>query len=187
MAMMATNYSAEIRTATDRAMALRREADALRSAEGRSPQWARKSRETDQAEIAECALRREAAQAFADLNGWRISKSYFGTRTLANGGVHSNIGYRGGFDPLEPHMAFDHPIHFRERQRPYRTIAIVGQPYGTPVEDARRIAADLGLVLSAPPNLTACWHNPGDCRFLVFTRPGTQVRFLPEQSVERDP
>jgi hypothetical protein len=182
VALMTKNFSAEIRDADERAIALRRAADALWRAAGRSPQWARKSRDAHQAEIAECALRREAAQAFADLNGWRRSNSYFGTRTLAKGGVHSNVGYLGGFDPLEPHQAFDHPLHFRERQRPYRTVAIIGQPHGTPIEDARRIAAELGLELRAPTNLTACWHNPGECRFFVFTRPGTSVRFLPEQS-----
>ncbi len=175
------NFSAEIRTAISVACSAREAADAARAADPPRPAWQARA-EANAATEAECALRREAAEAFAALNGWRVSKSFFGTRTLARGGVHSSSGYLGGYDPLEPRgEAFDHPVHFRERARPYRAAAIVGQPYShASVNGARLIAAHLGL--HAPPNVAASWHNPGSTSFFVFTRPGTAVRFLPEQN-----
>lgn len=153
---MTKNFSAEIIAAIDLAHALQKEASERWRADDKCP-WRRKSAEVSAAHDAERALQREAAEAFAALNGWRLSPSYFGTHTLAKGGVHSRVGYLNGRDPLDPHCLFDHPVHFRELKRPYRTIAIVGQPYGTPIEDAQRIAAALGLGLHTPPNLTASW------------------------------
>lgn len=124
------------------------------------------------------ALRRQAAHAFAALNGWRVT-SVFPVKTLVRGGIHAARN--------EPHWLdhdydlFDHPIYFREAQRPYRTAAIVGQPYGTSPEDACSRAFDLSLETHDAPNLTASWWFPGQTRFYCFTRPGTQVWFLPEQ------
>jgi hypothetical protein len=76
-----------------------------------------------------CRLQDAATAAFAERNGWRASPSYFGTETLAKGGVHRSIGYEGERGPLSPRSVFDHVVRFLERARPYRTVAIVGQPY----------------------------------------------------------
>lgn len=101
-------------------------------------------------------LRDAAAEAFAALNGWRVAGRKFSSR---------------------------------EPVRPYRSVAIVGQPYYTQygdgrdmtIEQARELAVRFGLALHVPPNLTASWHYPEWTRFVVPTRPGTAVRFLPEQ------
>ena len=73
-------------------------------------------------------------------------------------------------------------MFFREIARPYRTAAIVGQPYNTKPDEARAVAAEINLALHVPPNLTASWWYPGWTRFLCFTRPAVaRVQFLPEQ------
>jgi hypothetical protein len=79
-----------------------------------------------------------------------------------------------------------HPLFFREIARPYRTAAIVGQPYHTDTADARTVAAKIGLVLHVPPKETASWWYPGWTRFFCFTRPEAAcVQFLPEQLESR--
>jgi hypothetical protein len=88
----------------------------------------------------------------------------------------------GGNLPFETHHLFDHGLYFRCPNRPYRPVAIVGEPYDTSPGAASRGAARLGLELHIPHNLTASWHYPGWTRFFCFTRPGTAVRFLPEQT-----
>jgi hypothetical protein len=79
------------------------------------------------------------------------------------------------------HELFDHAVYFREMLSPYRPVAIVGQPYDTSEAKAHAMATEIGLVLHVPPNLTASWWYPGDTRFFVFTRPNTNVSFLPDQ------
>jgi hypothetical protein len=132
------------------------------------------------------ALMRAAAEAFARLNGWRfIYDKTFWYSTLARGGVHDSRDPRGVFEHGLHHDLFDHALYFRERDRPYRAAAIVGQPYKhvTP-EAARAEAARLGLACHVPPNSLASWWVPGSTRFFCFTRPEiTSVRFLPEQMV----
>ena len=126
------------------------------------------------------ALRRCAATQFAELNGWHLTRRGFTEATLARGGCHDGA-YDYGRMP-GPHELFDHCVYFREPRRPFRGIAIVTQPYGRTLETAREIAASLGLIVHAPPILTASWWLPGSTRFFVVTRPGvTQVQFLPDQ------
>jgi hypothetical protein len=187
VALMTKNFGAEIRVATDTAYTLEREADELWRADDKRL-WRLKSAEARAAGDVERALRRQAAAAFAELNGWRAAKHDFALSVLARGGVHNcwrGFHYEGA-DTISPHWALDHAVHFRELAPPYRSAAIVGQPYATPVESVQRLAAELGLVLHVPPNLSASWWNPGWTFFFVFTRPGTPVRFLPEQSAESE-
>jgi hypothetical protein len=88
----------------------------------------------------------------------------------------------------QPHDdLFDHAVFFRELERPYRATAIVGQPYNTTLADAIEFADKVGLKVFAPPNLTASWWNPGSTRFFCFTRPSSEVRFLPDQEIEETP
>ena len=79
--------------------------------------------------------------------------------------------------------AVHYPVYFREIARPYRSAAIVGQPYATDLETAQRLAAELGLVVHAPTFLTASWWAPGRTRLFCVTRPDvTQVQFLDDQT-----
>jgi hypothetical protein len=129
-------------------------------------------------------LETQAAQGFAALNGWHLTDREFATGTLARGGPHVsreeqfNIG-------ISSHELFDHCVYFRELERPYRAAAIVTQPYNTDLDQARELAAEIGLALHAPPKPTASWWYPGWARFFCLTRPGhAAVRFLPEQQGE---
>ena len=73
---------------------------------------------------------------------------------------------------------FDHGRYFREKNPPYRTVAIVGQPYNTSLEEAQKFAEKVGLAVTAPAEITQSWHFPGFTRFFCFTRPGVSVRLL---------
>jgi hypothetical protein len=128
----------------------------------------------------ETELRDEAAKAFAKLNGWKHSDTPFAPTMLARGSTQykrCEYGCNGGRE----HDLFDHPLYFREPTRPYRPVAIVGQPYNTDLAKARVMATRIGLDVHAPTMLTASWWFPGWTRFLCFTRPGTTVLFLPDQ------
>ena len=126
------------------------------------------------------ALRRCAAIQFGELNGWQATYRGFRADTLARGGCHDSCNWG---DPPQPNALFDHPVYFREIARPYRSAAIVGQPYATDLETAQRLAAELGLVVHAPTFLTASWWAPGRTRLFCVTRPDvTQVQFLDDQT-----
>jgi len=105
-------------------------------------------------------------------------------RTLLRAGTHDGAWTCNDALSLHHCDLFDHAVFFRELERPYRAAAIVGQPYNTSLEDAAKFADKIGLKVSTPPNLTASWWNPGSTRFFCFTRPGPQVRFLPDQETE---
>jgi hypothetical protein len=192
---MEMNYCTEIAGAMTEAHKLDDAVEAYRKASGRDREYYRLRGRAQQMIAQERELRRQAAQEFAALNGWRWSERHFLARTLARGGTHEGINDGGGswgmggrrdetIDGWTSHHLFDHPVFFREIARPYRTAAIVGQPYNTDIADARANAARIGggLMLHVPPNLTASWWNPGSTRFFCFTRPEiTAVQFLPEQ------
>jgi hypothetical protein len=173
----AMSFSAEIRSVIDEHGARR-----LAHGGGFWRDWRQHELEQRQRE-----LRDAAAEAFAALNGWRVAGRKFSSRALARRAVgcdwQSRQDFLGGSGPT------DHAVCFREPVRPYRSVAIVGQPYYTQygdgrdmtIEQARELAVRFGLALHVPPNLTASWHYPEWTRFVVFTRPGTAVRFLPEQ------
>lgn len=124
-------------------------------------------------------LQERAAKDFAAINGWRYTERRFSVKTLARGGVHAVRGE----DPylIDPFELLDHDVFFRETSRPYRPVAVVGQPYDTSVDEGVKIARSLGLELHAPPNFVASWWYPGHARFFCLTRPGVVVRFLPDQ------
>ena len=64
-----------------------------------------------------------------------------------------------------------------------RYVAAVGQPYPEAVDLAwwRDHLVERGLVLHVPPDPFASIHNPGVSIFVAVTRPGVDVRWLPEQ------
>jgi hypothetical protein len=129
-----------------------------------------------------CALQQEAAETFAAINGWRRSRSFTFLRLAGKSRSHSDDAaplWRDGGYPFED--ALDHMLWFNRDRKP---VAIVTQPYiDARGEKARALARHYGLALHMPPNPGASWHCPGvgGTLFFVFTRPGTAVRFLPEQ------
>ena len=131
----------------------------------------------------ECGLRDDAAPEFAALNGWRETDYAFRLDTLRRHGCHNGKWYDedGDLDGQLKNTGhwLDHLLHFREIARPYRTAAIVTQPYHTTLEEAREYASAIGLSIAAPQNAVASFHYPGCCRFFCLTRQGAPaVRFL---------
>jgi hypothetical protein len=170
------NYCNEIANLQGATTELDAAAEAREQAIGRDPEYRLLRIRAKQMAAREDELQRQAAKEFAALNGWRFTERGFSPETLARGGTHSALNW--GYD-LE---LFDHPVFFREIARPYRTAAIVGQPYGTEPDEARAIAAKIGLALHVPPNARASWWCPGWGQFFCFTRPEiSSVQFLPEQ------
>jgi hypothetical protein len=125
------------------------------------------------AEAADCVLRNihdaikrhqncrkqqeQAIRIFATINGFRIR----GMRKYA----------------FDKHKICDHTI--------YLGGALIGQPYPAALNDWRgmgeAIAARYGLAFHVPPIPTASFHLPGSTLFLVFTKPGHVMTWLPEQ------
>lgn len=171
-----TDYCIEINNLFAQATALGPQIDAARldSIERRNLRWRREAlyrRAED--------LKGAAAAAFAELNGWHRARRSFLIRTLVRGGVHDGRDYWGVDVNSSYHYAMlDHAVYFRERQCPYRSVAIVGQPYNTSLAKAQAFAAEIGLAADAPTDVCQSWHFPGRCRMFCFTRPGTRVHFL---------
>jgi hypothetical protein len=180
------NYCAEIAGLMAEAHKLYVAAETHKEANGRDHAYRLMRMQRDQIVDREYELQRQAAQEFAAPNGWRWTKHRFGVRALMRGGTHD--GRRSHDELIDGwmhHCLFDHAVFFRELARPYRTAAIVGQPYNTAIADARTNAAKVGLELHVPPDPTASWWYPGATRFFCFTRPQiTSVQFLPEQMTE---
>jgi hypothetical protein len=137
-------------------------------------------------------LRAQAAKEFARLNGWKHSAADFSIEMLSEGRPRRKWGeyFEGDRD------LFDHPVFFRENQKPYRPAALVGQPYGMksvcaePLIIERRSmrwdgdcyeATVLKLDRHVPPKVKASWWYPGSTAFVCVTRPGTPVQWLPDQ------
>jgi hypothetical protein len=109
------------------------------------------------------ALQKRAYLILADLNGWKVDGKKrwcpFNDKTL------------------QDHHFFDHQIVFNE--------AFVIQPYGH--RDWRNQAETAAatqrrpLAVHFPPIALASIYAPGNCAFIVFTKPGHVIRWLPEQ------
>jgi hypothetical protein len=116
------------------------------------------------------ALKDLAAQEFAAINGWHVSY-LFPLRRL---------GKPRGSAVQWP---CDHALAFKQGRRP---AAFVTQPYGhdaqKSIAEVRAVADNHGLTLHVPPG-GAEWsiYFPGQALFLVMTKPGIEVRWLPEQ------
>jgi hypothetical protein len=117
-------------------------------------------------------MRNEAEKAFAALNGWHFNYGTFPA---------SRIGKANGYTGADI-VERDHCLHFHEPTRPYRRVALVTQPYNRVIDEVTESAARLGLVTHLPPSGPwASIHFPGSTLFIVVTKPGTKVRWLPEQ------
>jgi hypothetical protein len=123
------------------------------------------------------ALRAQAANDFAALNNWQVSLTPFPLLALT-----SRHSLQPAITNYRQILFGDHPpVLFRENSPPHQPVAIVGQPRHTNPDAARAVATKLGLQLHLPANITASWWHPGEAAFFCFTRPGTEVTFLPEQ------
>jgi hypothetical protein len=121
-----------------------------------------------------------AAQEFAAINGWRACRSLFPLSRLAKPCSGRT---------LLRWWPCDHALAFKEGRK---AAAFVTQPY--PDQDPQQTIAEVGrvadihgLTLHLPPGgVHASIHYPGRTLFLVMTRPGVVVRWLPEQQTAWD-
>lgn len=117
---------------------------------------------------------RAATDAFASLNEWRKAPSTYDLDVLG-------CGTRTAWRSIPGRGLFDHPISFQAKRR---YVAMVGQPDPPAVGDldAWRVRLEArGLVLHVPPDPLASIHNPGGTLFIVITKPGVKVKWLPDQ------
>jgi hypothetical protein len=66
----------------------------------------------------ESDLQRRAADAFAKLNGWKLSRAPFAASVLARDSTQRKR--HEAWDEGWVHDLFDHPVYFRETRPPYR-------------------------------------------------------------------
>jgi hypothetical protein len=128
------------------------------------------------AKLADARAHQAAKDAFAEVNGWRPSEvASYGLSLLGRDRMFGRIRADNHDCDL-----LDHCIWFREGRR---YVAVVGQPYLSAVDiaEARARLAERDLVLHVPPDPLASFHYPGWTLFVVVTKPGVEVRFLPEQ------
>jgi hypothetical protein len=128
---------------------------------------------------------RKAARAFASLNGWSQTEKAFSFLQLAGLGRKRSDDLmpactRGDQDPAG---VLDHLYWFKQNGKP---VAIITMPYSYRGElaAAEKLAEQYGLIVAAPPIRESGWHLPGPngTRCYAFVRPGTTVKWLPEQS-----
>jgi hypothetical protein len=117
------------------------------------------------------------ARRFARLNGWGQSSRRFTMCQLA--GLHGDemfpMWHRGNH-PCG--YVMDHLYYFTASRRP---IALVTMPYHAKLEAVRELASLYGLDVQAPLRPRSGWWFPGRTFCFAFVRPGTAVKWLPEQ------
>jgi hypothetical protein len=118
----------------------------------------------------EATVKKAAIEAFASINGWIAGDSYCHPAML---GKRNRMPREYGSIP----SFYDHYFGCRKDGK---NIAIVTQPYQ--FSDAERsMAINRGLELHLPPDPMASIYYPGRTFFIVVTRPGVTVEWLPEQ------
>ncbi len=151
------------------------EAEALHKNDSRWPYMAEGRRFYN----AHCQAQERAQQAFAALNGWKADgRGYFHPDAIGRRNRQFlDNEYALGL-PEREHL-FDHCINFRANGK---NAAIVTQPYHCADPDAcQRWAAKRGLAIHLPPDQLASIHYPGATYFIVITRIGATVKWLPDQ------
>jgi hypothetical protein len=134
-------------------------------------------------------LQDQARKAFARLNGWIVA----GTRS----GAVRLIPKEKRVSDKMPHEMFgwgfylqnisDHDFVCKVPGRGGEIMAVICQPYDNNITAAKKAAEHYGLAVHVPPNPFASFHFPGWTQFIVFTKPGLEVRWLAEQMVELEP
>jgi hypothetical protein len=116
-----------------------------------------------------------AVDAFAELNGWRATKSTCYNLGLLGRSMSSSSLWDTSDFPLLAHSVW---LLLNGRY-----VAAIGQPYlsAVDVSEARAALTARDIILHVPPDPLASFHDPGWTLFLVFTKPSVRVRFLPEQ------
>lgn len=144
-------------------------------------QWRKRERlmpwEERAADCAEIRAAKSAVAAFAAINGWRKAPAFFDLSRLGRGAPTRSHHWA---DHCRDRRLLDHPIWFYAARR---YVAAVGQPY-LDVADLREWRANLaerGFVLHVPPDPLASIHFPGSTLFVVVTKAGGAVKWLPEQ------
>lgn len=135
------------------------------------------------------AIRREVAEAFAQLNGWRKS-SGFSVSALRKQRKGPGWTTREICDESVNCDYLDHPEYFRADGRPISIIAhnythhrhASRIPDPEVMECCRRWAELNGLVAHFPSGRNASWYNPGWTQLVCYTLPGINVLWLPEQN-----
>jgi hypothetical protein len=128
------------------------------------------------ARLRDTCAHQAAMAAFGELNGWRPSEvASYGLSLLGRDRMSGQIRADNHDFPL-----LDHCLWFRCDRR---YVAAIGQPYLSAVDiaEARARLADCGRVLHIPPDPLASFHYPGWTLFVVVTKPGVEVKRLPEQ------
>lgn len=135
------------------------------------------TRELRTAEQEETRAGRAAVEVFAAVNGWKRAPASCSLDCLGRGLSTRSYFWSGD---NEDHDLLDHGVWFRGAQR---YVAVLGQPYMAAVDlpEWRDCLAARGFALHVPPDPLASFHFPGSTLFVVVTRSGATVRFLPEQ------
>jgi hypothetical protein len=126
--------------------------------------------------ISTTQLRRDTL-AFARLNGWSRTKNEFTLRRLA--GMKALQGRQDAYRDYDPYWVMDHCRYFKAEGK---AVAIVTMPHNAQMEHAREIADRYGLDVLAPPIAKSGWWLPGSTFCFAFVRPGTTVKWLPQQN-----
>jgi hypothetical protein len=121
-----------------------------------------------------------AQKAFARQSGWIVTQSLIGAERLIPREKRGRGDTWWGWGRFVGAVS-DHDFACREPKRPYRITAVVCQPYDDHVAAAEAVAERLGLAVHVPPDPRASIWYPGVTQFIVFTRPGVEVKWLEEQ------
>jgi hypothetical protein len=114
-------------------------------------------------------LRVAVAEQFADLNGWQLYQPGCSFRP-GDIGRRSGQTFTGG--------CIEHALYFRGTGV---CAAIASQPYDEVEDQAEKLAERYSLTLHVAPHPKSSIWFPGWARFLVLTKPGHRVCWLPEQ------
>jgi hypothetical protein len=117
-----------------------------------------------------------AEQRFGAINGWHVCGQFAIERLGRSYRVDHSGKLRASW--------LDHPIYYKQRTgyRYFECVAIVGQPYGnSEFDQLAAMVASGEYKIHTPPDVAAAIHYPGAAMFIVLTRPGVRVRWLPEQ------
>jgi hypothetical protein len=115
---------------------------------------------------------RALAVAFGELNNWRLTTREFHSCDLGT----CRRNWLG---------CTERALYYRDATR--RNVALVVQPYiaehctGDWLSKLKANYAARGLCCHAPPQVCASFWYPGWTAFLVITKPGAMVQWLPEQ------